>query len=1636
MPSTSHISESLVDELLTFIEQREAEQIAYGIYDVTMTGADLLHDFQPRDKRTGEETLTALALLSKRLDILRFDNYGDEQPEAWVFRSRIAEMVRIIALLRLRSAFHQGMRQTHRISSGKRLVADVTLTVMSRLVPRRDQPSRTVIKKALSSASERQHAADLLVEVIEQALPKLRHMSGFQRRALESILQTVELDEQRAGERGTVITASTGAGKTYAFFLPTLIKAILERSLRQKVGVKAICIYPRVALSENQLSDFVEILFHVNQALEFAGLQPITIGVESGSTVYDLREFKIRTAQQRQKLANRRGWVYQDQTGFLAPFAYCIGTAHHACADQPQRLALRPEVDTVLHCPHCGKRYPFILFIRHEVMDHRPPDILVTTTESLNKRLTGAHYQYLFGTQQFCAPSVVMLDEIHLQTSTAGTQTALLLRRLLARVRDGRAERGELGNIAFVGLSATIAQPVQFVAELTGMLPERIAEVRPQEHELEVVGAERFIFVRASESEDTATISTLIQTTMAVLHTMPQPGPGGALERYRSFGFVQSLDVVGRWLYQIEDAERGRVNQREKLERYRQSNQPPSSWPIQDVPLFMYRQPPHNRELFPRLLGNAPVPNCGCEHRNGPDTGCPIYQAGECWWVLSRPEQARATPLVVKRKSASDRATAIEAGDDLIVTTSALEVGYDDDALMCVIQYGAPANIASFVQRKGRGGRKVGTRPIVVTVLSPYSAAEIFLYRNQHLLTDPIFRKLPLNVQNRFLQRIHGFYAVADRLAQIAHRAKVDLEIEKLTPNGLELLKRNLVDDVVLIQLKDHIARAFSLDSRTATALMSDNDGILLEMFLELVKRATNSPDLTSQYGVDARKLLRDRLPENLFSDINLPEAHVFYRPNQEVGPAENIGFALATTVPGNVTFRGGVGSVWVPPIITSDQGEIPRHVISEFYKGSLLSQEAKTAQLPERALKLAGIDSRQTRELPIYRPDEIRPKPFSHDHNSAFWYCDPRTGKLNYRSHYTEANQNETQLAHSSKAFPISAVEIIPPLDSEEMPPAFRLTRTHTTLRADLLGERLARQIVLYSDDPANRNLLDVRLMVLGSQYALTFHQQRHEPIEGLVGFVVDTSSNTPCALGYRMETEGLALDLAMDELARTPLPPVLAAALRYAAVRHAFVTVMTVEHSQNIFAAAHLADTLLLLADLRCAEGGATPISLSTWMVPGNPDFQRELNWAIDKVFLLSPKKSRATLDLATSHEYLRVFAQIYAEIAANGRSAQNHLHDTFKYSIAQALKQAAQEIAGVEALRYLGAWTKLRVDYGARAPNRIWLYEIGMGGVGVMRATHKVLLDEPDRFWAALGQHMTRCPTAQEEALLRHILAQPEAWLQHCDDLAQTLRSAASSIERQTSIEALLTEVRGRLGVIARQEQAKALLRIFIPEYVEQLDGQPLVNWQLYREINHQFLPSCTSRLGRQPTFNEARGLLYLAVSRDAAAYPELARLLAVYRREYGADDEQGVREAFESAVDRRLLITCAGACPSCLNDRGGQESPSTGWMLLSRPLLRTWLDHVRAGHLVQMDHQIRGVDVQERLGELFQSGARVAYLRVPGSALAALCATISYLTDAGIDTELGMVYPMITDVQTVFPETIGEPPLVEVTIRPIL
>ena len=1225
MPLTRKEIDALADEVLTFIEQREAEQVAYGVYDVTLSGADVIAGFQPIDgsplaipDREGAIG-AALRRLTDEVQIIRLN--GAAEPNGWVFRSRVAEIVRLLTKLRQRRVRTPSEKSGHRISKGKRLVEDVKFHVAARRVPRRDIPARACLTPLLTNAGEHRVAAEILLEVIEGALPKLRSMSGFQRRALEAILQAIELEPARGTERGVVVTASTGAGKTYAFFLPVLAKIIIDRCLRGRVSVKAICIYPRVALSENQLTDFVEVLFYLNQVLERRGLPLVTIGIESGAAVYRGSELQNPTPARRTRLAAIRGWSYNEEHGgYLAPFAYCVGVEGQECSEIRQQLMVTPAQPQLLRCPICGTTYPFIQFVRDAMRAH-PPDILIATTESLNRRLLSSTYQYLFGTAQFAAPSIVMLDEIHLQTSTAGTQVALLLRRLLARIRLGKQERRDPANLVFVGLSATISQPVQFLAELTGLPVPRISEVRPNDDEMQVIGAERFIFVRAEDSEDTAVISTLIQTAMCVLHAMPQPPSGGALKTYRSFGFVQSLDLVGRWLYQMQDAEKTTREGTRRRTEHRAQRIPVEQWPIRDVPLYVYRYPPFNHRLFPAYFGPGTSCDCDCEHR-GPSPACRFFQAGECWWALSQGGGALQRPLNIKRKSGADRDKPIEQDDDLIITTSALEVGYDDEALMCVLQYTAPANVASFVQRKGRGGRKVGTRPIVVTVLSPYKSTDLFLFRNHHLLTDPVFRKLPLNAQNLYLQRIHGFYALFDWLAYRASRDGSTLDFDRLSLPDFAYLLRQAADADVLLAFKDYLRRTFDMSAEALQRVLTEeSEGLLVQMLADsLVKQAHAQFAREQRAQIEPRELLRSLLPENLFSDINLPEVRVYYRPEsrsaEQRPSSESISLALSETIPGNVTFRGGQGATWVPPLGRQVDGERSLVAIASYYKElEELRGQPDTANLPRRALRMVGIDPLRVHELTVYRPGAIAPVQFSRDHNSAYWYAQPETGELRMHRDYNEAGQDVQRLAHSTSAYLIGATDIS---SRRRTPtPDYTFDQTHSSIALDPVGRHLVGQIVLHSDEPANLNMLKVQRIILGSQYTLKFHESREEEIRQAVGFCLDENSATQCALGYQMNTEGLMLELSPGACDRFEPSLDAQARLRANTTLHRFITELTVTQGKNYFAAENLAAVLLTMADRWCNEQGGAIDGLRQWFSISSGEFNRRLVETVGDIY-----------------------------------------------------------------------------------------------------------------------------------------------------------------------------------------------------------------------------------------------------------------------------------------------------------------------------------------------------------------------------------------------------------------------------------
>src|SRR5262249_54009072 len=124
-----------------------------------------------------------------------------------------------------------------------------------------------------------------------------------------------------------------------------------------------------------------------------------------------------------------------------------------------QLACVRPECDGRVSEDH--------LVLTRRRLQKEPPDILFTTTEILNQRLSDQWTRGLFGvgTGGKRKPIYVLLDEVHSYEGASGAQAALTLRRW----------RHLLGaSVHWVGLSATLRDAARFFSDLTGADPDRV----------------------------------------------------------------------------------------------------------------------------------------------------------------------------------------------------------------------------------------------------------------------------------------------------------------------------------------------------------------------------------------------------------------------------------------------------------------------------------------------------------------------------------------------------------------------------------------------------------------------------------------------------------------------------------------------------------------------------------------------------------------------------------------------------------------------------------------------------------------------------------------------------------------------------------------------------------------------------------------------------------------------------------------------------------------------------------------------------------------------------------------------------------------------------------------------------------
>lgn len=189
----------------------------------------------------------------------------------WYVRSRTAELTRLLAWNRERfglapSSAHLGYELQARLRPQR--VPNGIASAVAHLLARVNDGS-------FSRASSPSALAQAIDIVGHGLLRSSGHgtLAAFQQRGWESVLES--LFDHKVEHRATMVTAGVSSGKTYAFALP-ILTLIVYRALTNHGGVnRALVIYPRTSLVEDQYHSFSRLIAGVNEELSSRGL-PMT----------------------------------------------------------------------------------------------------------------------------------------------------------------------------------------------------------------------------------------------------------------------------------------------------------------------------------------------------------------------------------------------------------------------------------------------------------------------------------------------------------------------------------------------------------------------------------------------------------------------------------------------------------------------------------------------------------------------------------------------------------------------------------------------------------------------------------------------------------------------------------------------------------------------------------------------------------------------------------------------------------------------------------------------------------------------------------------------------------------------------------------------------------------------------------------------------------------------------------------------------------------------------------------------------------------------------------------------------------------------------------------------------------------
>jgi len=824
-------------EVLGRLERIEAKLLTWGVVDGSFTREEICDEIDRVQADCGvqEDPVELLDQLVEHQIIFEFNDGGIAR-----YRTRMAEAVRLFARLRQ-------IRPWNTWQTAPTLVADFRFAVAQRFYPRRNIKAQDVLARVQASARLSSVGQNALSAMLRLGEDRPLALANFQARATELVLGDLEA----TGSRGMIVTAGTGTGKTKAFYLPALTY-IAGLVAPGAFWTKALALYPRTELLKDQYSETYSEVLVVNEKLKKQLPRRITIGALFGDT------------PKRATLNDVNSWKSNGR--YICPSLRCpkcnVGVLEWKAGD----IHAGREVLSCLSCHFVSSDGD--LALTRASLDRRPPDMLFSTTEMLNRCMSDSRRASLFGVGQPNAPRIVLLDEVHTYEGSHGAQVAYLLRRWRWAVRK---------KLQFTGLSATLENARDFFAQLTGLRPSSVVPVAGDD--MEPKGVEYQLALRGDPVSATALLSTTIQCAMLLRRILdPKKLSGSDPTRFgqRAYFFADNLDVVNRLYFDLRDAEGdGPSHPRMTLASFRQHSRPQA------------------RERF---------------------------RQGQSWKLCEDIGHDLSRMLAVDRTSSQD--TGVNRGADIIVATASLEVGYNDPDVGAVAQHKAPRNMAAFLQRKGRAGRRPEMRPWVIVSLSDYGR-DRFAYESYDQLFSPTLSARSLPVNNRYVLRMQGVFALMDWLARKMPRELPvgSLWMDCAGPAGerwkprqnwlREFLKSLIEFPENRLELESYLKAALRIDRDELIALMWEPPrSIMMSVIPTLLRRLETDwrriPLEVNDSEYDLRTdyvPLPDFVPPTLFSDLALPEVRIVPQTGGDTTLMPVLQ-ALQILAPGNVTRR------------------------------------------------------------------------------------------------------------------------------------------------------------------------------------------------------------------------------------------------------------------------------------------------------------------------------------------------------------------------------------------------------------------------------------------------------------------------------------------------------------------------------------------------------------------------------------------------------------------------------------------------------------------------------------------------------------------------------------------------------------